>query len=578
MKSLKAKTMVLALTFFLVGVIPLIGLFVELRMLSRTMQDEVSRIFQEQSTMHEVQTHFQQMIQAWKNILLRGGDPEARKKYLGEFNENVKQAQNNAVILSKSSDPDLSKQFIDFQETYRLMVQKYLEAYGAFDAQGGKNPKVPDGMVKGQDRASAAMLAQAVRGHDQKLQVLTTEVSGQIRLALLVVTLWIVIGYGGLGVFLWFYLRGIMRPLDRSVEIVEQIAMGDLTKTVRAGGQTETARLAKSINTMAADLRGTFGDLQENASSLAASSEELSAICVQINSGSKDLKEQAFTLASGTGEVSTTIKRVSNAIEDVNERIQSASTSSDELSRNINLVSQAVEQMAEGFSAIGEKVREATHTTGQAAEGSRKASEVMTQLGQSAKDIGEVTALIKNIAGKTNLLALNATIEAASAGEAGRGFAVVANEIKSLAVQSGSAADSITQKIQEVQLNTNQAVDVIGQVTDVVSSINQAVKSIYEVVNAQNQRVMEITSAVSDGAKGSMDIAKVMSAAAEGAQEMLNLSFEADARLSTFISLIQIVNTSIEGNLAASGQIQESSNHLDLMAMKLQGLLAKFRF
>ena len=61
-------------------------------------------------------------------------------------------------------------------------------------------------------------------------------------------------------------------------------------------------------------------------------------------------------------------------------------------------------------------------------------SDTATALAQGARKIGDVTKLIRDIAGQTNLLALNATIEAARAGEAGRGFAVVASEVKSLAV------------------------------------------------------------------------------------------------------------------------------------------------
>jgi methyl-accepting chemotaxis protein len=58
-------------------------------------------------------------------------------------------------------------------------------------------------------------------------------------------------------------------------------------------------------------------------------------------------------------------------------------------------------------------------------------------------EIGKILETVQGFAKQTNMLALNAAIEASRAGEHGRGFAVVAEEVRSLALNVGSSADSI---------------------------------------------------------------------------------------------------------------------------------------
>jgi methyl-accepting chemotaxis protein len=85
-------------------------------------------------------------------------------------------------------------------------------------------------------------------------------------------------------------------------------------------------------------------------------------------------------------------------------------------------------------------------------------AEEIADLGQRSAEIGEIVALISEIAERTNLLALNAAIEAARAGEHGRGFAVVASEVRKLAEKSNSAAKDISNLVQDINRRTEQAI------------------------------------------------------------------------------------------------------------------------
>jgi methyl-accepting chemotaxis protein len=122
---------------------------------------------------------------------------------------------------------------------------------------------------------------------------------------------------------------------------------------------------------------------------------------------------------------------------------------------------------------------------------------VIDALAGDAQEIGQVVALISDIAAQTNLLALNATIEAARAGEAGRGFAIVAQEVKALAEQTAKATDQIKDRVGSVQGRVDAAVEAIKSIEDVVRDLNAVAGRLSSAMEEQRATVGQIAGTTS---------------------------------------------------------------------------------
>jgi methyl-accepting chemotaxis protein len=150
---------------------------------------------------------------------------------------------------------------------------------------------------------------------------------------------------------------------------------------------------------------------------------------------------------------------------------------------------------------------------------SNDVNQIILEIKGQMDKISEIVNLITDLANQTNLLALNAAIEAARAGDAGRGFAVVASEVKSLAVESRASAERISGMIENLQTQTNSAVDAvsastagvkegstalrntIASFTRIAESIEQIQRNVGDVASATEEQaasVEEITASVNE--------------------------------------------------------------------------------
>jgi methyl-accepting chemotaxis protein len=154
---------------------------------------------------------------------------------------------------------------------------------------------------------------------------------------------------------------------------------------------------------------------------------------------------------------------------------------------------QAAEKFTQSAQGIGAQVREAGKLTDLASAAAQEARANVDRLRESSAAIGNVVNLIAQIARQTTLLALNSTIEAARAGEAGRGFAVVATEVKALAVQTQSATEEITKKIEALQKDAAGSADAVMRISQAIEAIRPVFANVNGAVAEQNHTTGEMS-------------------------------------------------------------------------------------
>jgi methyl-accepting chemotaxis protein len=225
------------------------------------------------------------------------------------------------------------------------------------------------------------------------------------------------------------------------------------------------------------------------------------------------------TVTDSAGEMRLTAAGLFSASGHTSQRAESAVHKSNEASSNVEIAAIAADEMSSSIAEIGRRLNQTTEVVRVAVGEAQLTNQDIGALAQGAQKIGDVTNLIRNIAGQTNLLALNATIEAARAGEAGRGFAVVASEVKSLAVQTAKATEDISSQILEVQNSTGKAVEAIGRIAHRMQEIDNYTAAVAASVQQQNAATSAISKNVTSAADGAKLIVSVLSEVAGATTE-----------------------------------------------------------
>jgi methyl-accepting chemotaxis protein len=207
----------------------------------------------------------------------------------------------------------------------------------------------------------------------------------------------------------------------------------------------------------------------------------------------KSVQTTADAVGSAVMSVGETAQQLATIGAQTLERSDAMASMASGMSEAIQAVAAAARQLETSSTAISTQVSEQVLASDAATQISRNGSAVMTILAKDAGRIGEIAAMIQDVASRTNLLALNATIEAARAGEAGRGFAVVAQEVKSLANQTHDAIGSVTGTVDALRDQMRDAAATVGSVVDKMDHVQNGASNIASAIAQQQAATRDIT-------------------------------------------------------------------------------------
>jgi methyl-accepting chemotaxis protein len=353
--------------------------------------------------------------------------------------------------------------------------------------------------------------------------------------------------------FAWFMTRKyIERPVGNLANMLKDISEGegDLTKRLKIDSQDELGAMAGYFNTFVNKLEGVIQRVSENIHLLSSASTEMAGVSGEMAGSAGDLSRQTDQLAENTRSVQTNMDGVA--------------ASSEQLSNSVNTMAAAVEEMTATITEVAQNAGNSARVANSAADIAQNTGQAVQKLRESAQEIGKVVEVIVDIAEQTKLLALNATIEAARAGEAGKGFAVVASEVKELAKQTAESTEDIRNKIQGIQLNTDQSTAAIEEIVSVINQVNELAGTIAAAVEEQSTTTNEIAQNVAQSAAAANEVAKNVTEAANLSRDMT----EASTGLSS----------SAQSTAQGADQVRTASQELSRMSEDLQSLVDQFKF
>lgn len=356
----------------------------------------------------------------------------------------------------------------------------------------------------------------------------------------------------------------ITKRIKPMAQIAQEVTGGNLNvKQVDAVAKDSIGDLAQAFNGMVQNLSIVVKQTKDYAGKVARTADHLHKGMEQSAQTSDLIVRSIGSVDHGAARQMSLVRDASVAVHEASAAMEMMITKSKIMADKSTEVAQAAQVGELNINQTISQMSHIEHTVINSAD-------VVKNLGQRSQQISVMAETISKIASQTNLLALNAAIEAARAGEQGRGFAVVADEVRQLAEQSNDASKQITDLIDVINADAQNAIAAMDsgkaevQIgAKVVQDAGQSFKEISSLIAIMLEEINKTIEQIQNTATASQNAEKSVQEV-EGISK--NISIETAQ-----------ISSAIEEQSASIQEITASSIVLANMAEELNQWVAKFK-